>query len=106
GQQRPLNHYAFGQIDRWAWLASIAPRLVNFVTQTPGLRDAAKAIAGISSHRSIPPFARQTFVSWFKQNRAQQTVPRTGEEVLLWPDTFNNYLHPETAIAAVEVLEA
>ena len=26
--------------------------------------------------------------------------------MVLWPDTFNNYFHPETAIAAVEVLEA
>jgi FAD/FMN-containing dehydrogenase/Fe-S oxidoreductase len=26
--------------------------------------------------------------------------------VLLWPDTFNNYFHPSTARAAVEVLEA
>src|SRR6202035_3527906 len=26
-------------------------------------------------------------------------------EVLLWADTFNNYFHPETAKAAVEVLE-
>jgi len=26
--------------------------------------------------------------------------------VLLWPDTFNNHFHPETAIAATEVLEA
>jgi Fe-S oxidoreductase len=26
-------------------------------------------------------------------------------QVLLWPDTFNNYFHPSTAIAAVEVLE-
>jgi len=25
--------------------------------------------------------------------------------VLLWPDTFNNHFHPETAMAAVEVLE-
>jgi len=25
---------------------------------------------------------------------------------MLWPDTFNNYFHPQTAIAAVEVLEA
>src|SRR6185312_9148078 len=25
---------------------------------------------------------------------------------LLWPDTFNNYFHPRTAQAAVEVLEA
>jgi Fe-S oxidoreductase len=30
----------------------------------------------------------------------------TGElsEVILWADTFNNYFHPETAIAAMEVL--
>lgn len=27
-------------------------------------------------------------------------------EVLLWPDTFNNFWHPETGRAAVEVLEA
>lgn len=34
-------------------------------------------------------------------------VGNTGAHtVLLWPDTFNNYFHPETAIAAVEVLEA
>jgi Fe-S oxidoreductase len=26
--------------------------------------------------------------------------------VLLWPDTFNNYFHPQTARAAVEVLES
>ncbi len=26
--------------------------------------------------------------------------------MLLWPDTFNNHFHPETAIAAVETLEA
>jgi hypothetical protein len=27
-------------------------------------------------------------------------------QVILWPDTFNNYFHPATARAAVEVLEA
>ncbi len=26
--------------------------------------------------------------------------------MILWPDTFNNHFHPETAIAAVQVLEA
>jgi FAD/FMN-containing dehydrogenase/Fe-S oxidoreductase len=29
-----------------------------------------------------------------------------GTPVLLWPDTFNNHFHPNTAKAAVEVLEA
>ncbi|MGC1448830.1 MAG: heterodisulfide reductase-related iron-sulfur binding cluster, partial [Candidatus Sulfotelmatobacter sp.] len=35
-----------------------------------------------------------------QENRA------SAPEVLLWPDTFNNYFHPATAKAAVEVLEA
>ncbi len=29
-----------------------------------------------------------------------------GPRVLLWPDTFNNHFHPDTAIAATDVLEA
>ena len=32
--------------------------------------------------------------------------PRSNHRVLLWPDTFNNYFHPQIAQAAVEVLEA
>lgn len=28
-----------------------------------------------------------------------------AEEIILWPDTFNNHFHPETAEAAVDVLE-
>ena len=36
-------------------------------------------------------------------------APRTQRgppQVILWPDTFNNHFHPQTAQAAVEVLEA
>ena len=42
-------------------------------------------------------------------NSAEKTRASAPEEfprVLLWPDTFNNYFHPGTAKAAVEVLEA
>jgi len=99
----PLNHYGFGHIDRWALLASKSPGLANFFTQTPLLRDITRALAGISSKRKIPAFAAESFRSWLKRYR-----PRNPEAapVVLWPDTFNNYFHPETAIAAVEVLEA
>jgi Fe-S oxidoreductase len=38
-----------------------------------------------------------------KKNRA---LAPEGRTVLLWPDTFNNYFLPETAKAAVNVLEA
>ncbi len=36
----------------------------------------------------------------------QQENGALAPEVLLWPDTFNNYFRPSTARAAVEVLEA
>jgi FAD/FMN-containing dehydrogenase/Fe-S oxidoreductase len=102
GKTRPLNHYAFGNIDFWARLASAAPGLVNITTQLPFLSDIAKLIAGIPQERSIPAFAPQTFKSWFRRR-----APRNqgGPAVVLWPDTFNNYFLPHTAQGAVEVLE-
>jgi FAD/FMN-containing dehydrogenase/Fe-S oxidoreductase len=139
---RPLKHYAFGYIDLWARVASNAPGLANLTTRLPFLRDIAKLMAGIPSQRSIPPFAPETFKSWFRRTRA--TIPNhlgapfkpafglSGDfpacpseaqradsndsmteslndsipTVLLFPDTFNNYFHPSTARAAVNVLEA
>ena len=100
---RPLNHYAFGHIDRWARMGSAFPGLANFVTQMPGLRDIAKSLMDVAPERTIPALARSTFRSWFgRRNPSNSKAP----QVVLWPDTFNNYFHPETAIAAVEVLEA
>ncbi len=99
---RPIHAYAFGWIDKWARLASIAPGFANLFTQLPGLRDAAKMAVGVPRQREIPAFAAQTFQSWF-QNR--KSHPTGGSKVLLWADTFNNYFMPETARAAVEVLE-
>jgi Fe-S oxidoreductase len=102
GKTRPLNHYAFGNIDFWARLASAAPGLVNITTQLPLISDIAKLIAGIPQQRSIPAFAPQTFKSWFRRRVARN---QGGPAVVLWPDTFNNYFLPHTAQAAVEVLE-
>jgi FAD/FMN-containing dehydrogenase/Fe-S oxidoreductase len=102
GKVRPLNHYAFGNIDFWARLASAAPGLVNITTQLPFLRDIAKLVAGIPPQRSIPAFAPQTFKSWFRRRSPRN---QGGPAVVLWPDTFNNYFLPATAKAAVEVLE-
>ncbi len=103
---RPRSAYAFGLIFYWARLASHMPRLVNWITHTPGLRTVAKWVAGMAPEREIPPFADEPFTRWFRRRQAQ-TVPVPGRpQVLLWPDTFNNYFHPETAKAAVQVLEA
>jgi Fe-S oxidoreductase/FAD/FMN-containing dehydrogenase len=101
---RPRSAYAFGNIDVWARLASYAPGLANFATQTPLLRDGAKFVAGVAPQRKVPAFAKQTFRSWFRKRSS--TVPADAPQVVLWSDTFTNYFLPETAQAAVEVLEA
>ena len=99
---RPRAAYSMGLIHRWARVASRMPRLANFFTQAPLLAPLARWIAGVSQHRKLPPFATQTFKHWFfKHGVCNPHAPR----VLLWPDTFNNFLHPHIARAAVEVLE-
>ncbi|HXM24037.1 MAG TPA: FAD-linked oxidase C-terminal domain-containing protein [Terriglobales bacterium] len=103
GRRRPRSAFAFGNIDIWAGLASKAPGLINLTTQLPFLRDIAKLAAGIPRQRSIPAFAPQTFRHWFSRRQARNLE---GTPVLLWPDTFNNYFLPDTAKAAVEVLES
>ena len=130
--RRPLNALAFANIDLWARAASHVPGLANLTTQLPVLRDLAKQIAGIPAQRRIPAFAPQTFKAWWQERHdprgdrrpfdrlragprpsaihnefgAPVRVTSTRGPVLLWADTFNNYFLPDTAKAAVEVLEA
>ena len=108
GRSHPRSAHAFANIDVWARLASHVPGLVNLVAQTPLSRDIAKFIAGMPRQRKIPAFARETFLDWFRRRPVKSAELRSAgqREVTLWPDTFNNYFHPETAAAAVDVLEA
>ena len=103
-RRRPRTAYAFGLIARWAALAEAMPRAVNFFTQTPALRTIAKLAAGMAEARHVPVFAPSTFRRRFLERTPLQRegAPR----VILWPDTFNDHFHPDTLIAAVEVLEA
>jgi Fe-S oxidoreductase len=104
GRLRPRAAYSMGLIYWWSRAASTMPRLANAVTQTPGLSAAVKWAGGIAQERRIPRYAPETFRRWFAR-RGDRPQAR-GRRVLLWPDTFNNHLRPQTAIAATRVLEA
>jgi Fe-S oxidoreductase len=113
GKRRPLHAYAFGMIDRWAELGSNVPWLANFFSQAPGFRQIMQAALHLASQRRAPRLASSTFQKWARKRR----VPACGEafsgsgrdsalpEVILWADTFNNYFHPETSRAALDVLQ-
>ncbi len=99
---RPPAAYSMGLIYWWARLAAYAPRFVNAATRAPVVSALAKSVGGIAPEREIPRFAPVTLKQWF---RGRSTRNPNGPRVLLWADTFNNHFHPETARAAVEVLE-
>lgn len=103
GRLRPRHAYSMGWIYWWARIASGSPRLVNFLSQTPGLRTLTKWIGGIDLRRQMPRFANSTFHHWFRSNRRS---PSGKPKVVLWPDTFNSFFHPEICVAAVQVLES
>jgi FAD/FMN-containing dehydrogenase/Fe-S oxidoreductase len=108
GHWRPRTAWAFGLIHWWARIGARVPLLANIATQTRGLAPIAKWIAGMPQTRTVPAFAAETFTQWFSRHRpgAGDVDLRADDTVLLWPDTFNNHFHPETAIAALELLES
>jgi len=111
GKLRPPQAYAFGMIDKWAQVASLAPSLANFFSHAPGFSHAVKGILHVAPQRQMPRFAPVSFQEWARKRRtpeqlgSRSTAAAGRREVILWADTFNNYFRPEVARAALEVLE-
>jgi Fe-S oxidoreductase len=106
GRVRPRSHYSLGWLPTWLRLVHripAGPRLVNALMRFPPARRAFALVAGMAGERRIPPVARETFVGTF---RASAPAAAGLGRVVLWPDTFDNYLSPEVAHAAVRVLGA
>lgn len=108
---RPRSPWSMGWLPVLARAASRAPRLTNVTT---GSRAAAalKRLGGIAAERDIPRFADVTFRSWFEsrtvvpagESTAQYSTAPHGQ-IMLWPDTFTNFLTPHVGRSAVRVLE-
>ena len=112
-KRRPLKAYAFGLIEHWSRLGSLMPGLANIFTQVPGFRHLLQKILGLAPQRRMPRLATMSFRRWVRWHRRSifgednrvLAARSTGRRVVLWLDTFNNYFHPETCRAALEVLE-
>ncbi|SRR5579883_546933 len=108
---RPRAAHTMGKIYNAAKFASRVPSIVNWLTHAPIFSDIAKRIGGIHPKREIPRFAKQSFKKWYRSRAAsaektsRNKTAANAKEVILWADTFNNYFRPDTAKAALEVLE-
>ncbi|SAL42547.1 D-lactate dehydrogenase (cytochrome) [Caballeronia peredens] len=89
-------------LPRYAPLASRMPTLANALDSTmPGAARWLKAKLGIAPQRGFPRFTKS-----FLADATGTQVASATNEVLLFVDTFNNYMEPENARAAQRVLEA
>lgn len=104
GRLRPRAAYSMGMIWWWAHAAQIAPGIVNALSHTAPFAGLAKWLAGFAQEREIPRFANPTFRRWF--HGLHRPAGNSGRRVLLWVDTFHNYLTPEPLKATVTLLES
>jgi Fe-S oxidoreductase len=89
-------------MPRYAPYASRIGGLIALGDKLPGISGLLKKCLGLAPQRAFPRF-KQSFLEMHKQ-AVQRNV--SGKEVLLFVDTFNNYMEPENAVAAQAVLEA
>ena len=106
GRLRPAAHYSMGWLPLISRLVTAVPGVagpLNAALRVPVIASAAKRGGGIAPEREIPAFATETFTKWFRKRGHRDGG---GRQVVLWPDSFSNYFHPEVAKSAVRVLES
>lgn len=113
GKRRPMAHYSMGWLPLWLRLAAAsrtAP-LLNAGARVGPLAALGKRLGGVAPERDIPALPRTPFTRWWRgrpgRDAGASASAGTGEghRIVLWPDTFTNYLSPAAGSAAVRVLE-
>ena len=110
GRVHPLHHYIFGFADKLARWGSVAPALTNALLTGPVTSPLVKRIAGVAQQRELPRLATNSYQTTRAagvpdgQRRAAPPAAPQVAQVVLWPDTWNNYYHPQTLAAAETVL--
>ncbi len=119
GRLHPLHHYIFGFADQLARWGSLTPELTNALLSGPITSPLIKRMVGVAKQRKLPRLAPRSYRQTRRAVYETANVPPTSNEspgaekvsaqphvaqVVLWPDTWNNYYHPQTLAAAETVL--
>ncbi|MFB6152349.1 MAG: FAD-linked oxidase C-terminal domain-containing protein [Haloarculaceae archaeon] len=101
-----LRDRLFANVDTVSALASAMAPLSNWAQELPGSGWLGEKLVGVASERTLPSFERESFVDWFAARGPEVPEEEADAKVLVFPDTYTNYSHPEAGRAAVRVLEA
>lgn len=113
----PLGYWMIGSMPQMArWLAGPLAHVVNIVARLPGYGWMLEKIAGMDRRRAMPPFATRTLGQLLRARRVgrvSRPVPDgSGDpsyvarpKVVLFDDTYVNYMEPRVGLSAVGLLE-
>ncbi len=102
---QPPRNRIFGDIARVSrWGSFLAP-VSNWVLGSDWFKEVLDRQAGVDRRRTLPSFSSQTFTQWLRARQGPQPAASLRGQVVLFPDTFTNFNHPELGRAAVAVLE-
>jgi FAD/FMN-containing dehydrogenase/Fe-S oxidoreductase len=102
GRIRPRAAYSLGLSYKWLPWGSRFAGAVNALSQWGPTAHVLKAMGGIHPDRPLPKVQRPSYRARFERRDAGRGT--SEKTVVLWPDSWNNYLHPEILEAAEDVL--
>jgi iron-sulfur cluster protein len=96
----------FGNYETLAKLGSATAPVSNWIASTRPARAVLERVAGVDSRRELPDFQRETLRDWYASRGPRIDAADANREVVLYPDTYTNYVDVDRGKAAVRVLEA
>jgi glycerol-3-phosphate dehydrogenase subunit C len=99
-----LRERLLGSPDLLGKLAGLTPWLANLANKIKPNRWLLEKILGVHRHKLLPSFHGETFMGWFKKNRARYTLNGDNGKAVYFPTCFVNYNNPDVGKAAIDVL--
>ncbi len=102
-----VTNTVLGHTDLMGKAASLAAPMANKIVgarQGSVVRKAMEKVAGVSSVRLLPPYARQRFTTWFKRRPRVRIAKRQGR-VAVFPTCLVEYQQPSIGHDLVKVYE-
>ena len=100
----------FGNYATFAKAGSAFAPLSNGISALSPVRHLMEKMVGLDHRRRLPAFQKNTFTkkfaAWQKGREKSSGGKARPAKVLLFADIYTNFLHPESGMAAVKVLDA
>ena len=103
---KKLSDVFLSHTDFSGRIGTLLAPMTNWVNRLGLFRFLMEKIMGISRHRELPDFHRQTFTKWFRKHRKATAPPaEPAGKVVIFTTCYTNANAPNVGQAAVEILE-